>query len=138
MSRRLSTILVVDDDPMHRMMVRVILEGQGHAIVEAANGEEALDMIGPSPVLDLVITDLDMPLLNGAGLIERLQSEPITAAIPIVVVSRDQAAALALKESGLVNAVISKPIGVTSLAETVRAVTERTDIREKDASDLAS
>jgi two-component system chemotaxis response regulator CheY len=100
----------------------VILEGQGHAIVEAANGEEALDIIGPSPDLDVVITDLDMPLLTGVGLIERLQSEPRTAAIPIVVVSGDNDAALALKDSGLVQAVLSKPIGVSALAEVIRAV----------------
>jgi two-component system chemotaxis response regulator CheY len=118
----LSTILIVDDDPMHRLLVRVILEGQGHAIVEAANGEEALDIIGPSPDLDVVITDLDMPLLTGVGLIERLQSEPRTAAIPIVVVSGDNDAALALKDSGLVQAVLSKPIGVSALAEVIRAV----------------
>jgi CheY-like chemotaxis protein len=118
----LSTILIVDDDPMHRMLVRVILEGQGHAIVEASNGEEALDIIGPVPVLDVVITDLDMPLLTGIGLIDRLQSEASTAAIPIVVVSGDHVAALALKNSGLVNAVVTKPIGVSALAETIRAV----------------
>jgi two-component system chemotaxis response regulator CheY len=118
----LSTILIVDDDPMHRLLVRVILEGQGHAIVEAANGGEALDIIGPSPDLDVVITDLDMPLLTGVGLIERLQSETRTAAIPIVVVSGDKNAALALKDSGLVQAVLSKPIGVSALAEVIRAV----------------
>jgi CheY-like chemotaxis protein len=118
----LSTILVVDDDPMHRLLVRVILENEGHAIVEAANGEEALEIIGPSPGPDIVITDLEMPLLTGVDLIERLQWEPRTAAIPIVVVSIDHDAALALRDSGLVDAVVSKPIGVSALAETIRAV----------------
>src|ERR1700737_904112 len=121
-SIRLSTILVVDDDPMHRLLVRVILENEGHAIVEAANGEEALDIIGPSAVPDIVITDLEMPLLTGEGLIQRLQWEPRTATIPIVVVSIDHDAALALKDSGLVDAVVTKPIGVSALANAIRTV----------------
>src|SRR5437899_7008979 len=83
----LSTALVVDDDSETRSLVRLILETEGYAVVEAAPGEEALGLIGPNPVPDVIVTDLAMPILNGVALIERLESEPRTATIPIVVVS---------------------------------------------------
>jgi CheY-like chemotaxis protein len=80
-------ILVVDDDPDTRRLFRFVLEQAGHQVVEAANGEAALDLITPNPLPDLITTDLTMPLMTGEGLIERLRSEPRTSSIPIVVVS---------------------------------------------------
>jgi CheY-like chemotaxis protein len=121
-ARKVSTILVVDDDPSSRLLLRVILEMHGHSVVEAVDGEQALGMILPSPFPDVVITDLRMPNLNGVTLIERLQSEPKTATIPIVVVSAEYDAALALKSSGMVEAVVTKPISINALEECIRAL----------------
>lgn len=117
----LSTILVVDNDPDTRSLLRMILETEGHAVVEAAHGEEALDMLGPNPLPDVVITALMMPVLNGAELIERLQAEPKTATIPIVVVSGNSDAVRTLQASGRVEAVVSKPFHATALAACIRA-----------------
>jgi len=117
--KAMSMILVVDDDPGNRLLLRGILEMQGHSVIEAANGEAALDVIGPGPPPDIVITDLAMPVLNGVQLIKRLQSEPRTAAIPIVVVSGDYEVAGALKMSGWVEAVVRKPISSNALSACV-------------------
>jgi CheY-like chemotaxis protein len=119
---KMSTILVVDDDPSNRSLLRVILEMEGHEVVEAADGEEALGIIRPDPLPDIVVTDLTMPILNGVQLVERLQSEPRTAPIPIVVVSGDYDLARGLETSGLVEAVVRKPIDVHALAECIRAI----------------
>jgi CheY-like chemotaxis protein len=116
----LSTILVVDDDADTRFMLRMILEPAGHEVVEAADGEAALGFIGPNSLPDVITTDLTMPILNGAGLIERLRSEPRTASIPIVVVSADPNAARALQASGLVEAVVIKPFDASVLAACIR------------------
>jgi CheY-like chemotaxis protein len=117
----LSTALVVDDDSQTRSLVRLILETEGYAVVEAAHGEEALGLIGPNPVPDVIVTDLAMPILNGVALIERLESEPRTATIPIVVVSGSDEAR-ALQTSGRVEAVVRKPFDVTAFAECIRSL----------------
>lgn len=117
----LSTALVVDDDTEARSLVRLILETEGYAVVEAAHGEEALGLIGPYPVPDVIVTDLAMPILNGVALIERLESEPRTATIPIVVVSASDEAR-ALQTSGRVDAVLTKPFDAAALTQCVRGL----------------
>lgn len=119
-SAELMTILVVDDDPDTRTLLRLILETEGYSVVEAGHGEEALGMIGPH-VPDVVVTDLAMPVLNGVALIERLRSEPRTATIPIVVVSASDEAD-ALQSTGRVKAVVRKPFDATAFAECIRAI----------------
>lgn len=119
----MSMVLVVDDDPGTRLLLRLLLETEGHMVVEAAHGEEALKMIGPGALPDVVVTDLMMPVLSGLELIGRLQAEPMTAAIPIVVVSGNATVALALKNSGAVAAVVRKPFIASALAECIRAMT---------------
>jgi CheY-like chemotaxis protein len=119
----LSTILIVDDDPSTRFVLRLILEREGHRILEAGNGAAALDMIRPDPLPDIVMTDLMMPLMTGMELIRRLRSEPRTAAIPIVVVSSNADAAQNLQASGEVDAIVSKPFTASKLADRIRTVT---------------
>lgn len=120
----MSTILVVDDDPDTRHLFRLVLEHGGHEVVEAANGEAALDLINPDPLPDVITTDLTMPVLDGEGLIERLRSDPRTASLPIVVVSANPLAARALHASGLVEAVVIKPFDPFALEACIRAVAE--------------
>ncbi len=60
----MATILIVDDDAFVRTVLRDVLEGQGHALLEAGDGREALDVLGErSP--QLVLLDLFMPRLSG-------------------------------------------------------------------------
>jgi CheY-like chemotaxis protein len=115
-------VLVVDDDPGTRSLLRMILEIEGHAVVEAAHGGEALDLIGPNALPDVVVTDLVMPVLNGLELIERLQAEPRTSTIPIVVVSSNSQAARELQTSGAVTAVVGKPFVASAFADCIRAI----------------
>jgi CheY-like chemotaxis protein len=118
----LSTVLVVDNDPSVRSLLRLIFEHAGHAVVEAPHGRAALDWIGPDALPDVVVTDLRMPVLTGMELIELLHAEPRTTAIPIVVVSADSDAAWTLHASGLVDAVVRKPFDVYALVECIGSV----------------
>jgi len=111
------TILVVDDDPGVRFLLRTILENEGYGILEAGNGEAALAAIG-SQVPDVVTTDLMMPVMTGAELIVKLRSAAATAKIPIVVVSSNPEA---VKNLG-VDAFVTKPFTASNLADRVRAV----------------
>jgi CheY-like chemotaxis protein len=119
---KLSTILVVDDDPGIRFLLRMTLEPEGHEVVEAADGESALLLAGPDPLPDVITMDLDMPRLGGAALIQRLRSEPRTASIPIVVVSANHNAAQALQVTGLVEAIVAKPFKPSLLTSCIQSV----------------
>jgi len=83
---QVARILIVDDEPDIRFMMRLILEGAGYQVTEARHGIAGLKSVkARRPVL--VITDVMMPTMDGLELIERLRSDPKTAAIPILVVS---------------------------------------------------
>jgi len=80
------TVLVVDDEPDARYLLRITLEGAGYGVVEAAHGEAGLEQVRTSPP-QLVLTDRMMPRMSGDELIERLRADESTKAIPIVIVS---------------------------------------------------
>lgn len=62
--RRVATILIVDDDAFVRTLLKDVLDGRGHALLEAEDGREALDLLGER-VPQLVLLDLFMPRLSG-------------------------------------------------------------------------
>jgi CheY-like chemotaxis protein len=81
-----SRILVVDDEPDLRFILRRILERAGHEVADAGHGAEALECVrGWRP--DLVVTDMMMPVMDGRELIRRLRADPATAQIPILAVT---------------------------------------------------
>jgi CheY-like chemotaxis protein len=79
-------ILIVDDEPDIRFMMRLIFEDAGHTVTEARHGAMGLKSIRASRP-DLVTTDVMMPTMDGLEFIERLRADPETAAIPILAVS---------------------------------------------------
>lgn len=79
-------VLIVDDEPDIRFLLRVTLELAGYGVIEAAHGEAALERVRVSPPV-LVITDRMMPRMGGGELIERLRADKGTAAIPIIMVT---------------------------------------------------
>ena len=81
-------ILVVDDEPDQRFLLRRIFERAGHQVADAGNGAEALKAVQESPP-DLVVTDVMMPVMDGVELIRRLRGAPATAGIPILAASGD-------------------------------------------------
>ncbi|GAA4953538.1 response regulator [Actinoplanes utahensis] len=84
----MGTILVVDDEPDLRFLMRRILTRAGHQVVEAGNGAIALDTVRQTRP-DLVVTDVMMPVMGGVEFMRRLRSDPATATIPILSVSSD-------------------------------------------------
>ena len=114
---------MVDDDAATRLLVRSILEIAGHEVIEARHGSTALNLISAPCLPDVVVTDLTMPVLDGKQLIAQLRSRPVTATIPIVVVSGNLVEAWTLKATGLVDAVVSKPFEAADLAQCIRAIT---------------
>lgn len=70
----MARILIVDDEPLVREVLRQFLAGLGHTVREAVNGQEGLRLFEESPA-DLVITDNSMPRLTGREMIHTLRRE---------------------------------------------------------------
>lgn len=79
----MATVLTVDDSPSIRQMIKVTLEPAGHSVIEAGDGAQGLAM-AQSKRPDLVITDLNMPTMNGLELIRALRKQPALTGLPIV------------------------------------------------------
>lgn len=80
-------ILVVDDSITTRTLERHILEGEGYIVQVATDGQEALSAIATGGQPDLVITDINMPRIDGFELVSRLKGDPRTNKIPVILVS---------------------------------------------------
>ena len=78
------SVLVVEDEPVIRELMAILLEDEGYAVSQAVDGLEALEMLEQHGV-DLVLSDVKMPRLDGASLVHRLRSRG--DAIPVVLMS---------------------------------------------------
>lgn len=67
------TVLVVDDEEGVRAVARRILEGAGYAVLEAGNGQEALDVMASKARVDFLIADLDMPVMRGEEMAKKIR-----------------------------------------------------------------
>jgi two-component system chemotaxis response regulator CheY len=82
------TIMTVDDSPSMRMLLRLALTDLGYAVVEAEDGVQALETLGDT-IPDLLITDINMPNLDGFGLIEQLRERETHRDLPILVLTTE-------------------------------------------------
>jgi two-component system, chemotaxis family, chemotaxis protein CheY len=84
------TILIVDDSPVMRSFIRrvVAMTGLEATIREASDGEGALEIVAAEPI-DLVLSDINMPRMNGVELVRRLEAHESWKRIPVIVVSTD-------------------------------------------------
>ncbi len=114
-----TSVLVVDDDPQIRALLRQELEEVGHAVVEAADGREALAAVAARRP-DLIVLDVMMPELTGFDVAAVLKGDPATASVPIVILSVVQD-----EERGArlgVARYFTKPVDVRALVQEVAVV----------------
>ncbi|GBE37177.1 chemotaxis protein CheA [bacterium BMS3Bbin07] len=126
---RKQNILIVDDSLSIRKFVSTILQQKGYRVHSASNGMEALAVIDEHPV-DLIITDLEMPVMHGYELLRELRRRGLSESIPVVILTsrgsekhKDKAASLGAKEY------LVKPFEEESLLETVRGYLKTTQFR---------
>ncbi|MFP4168628.1 MAG: response regulator [Desulfonatronovibrionaceae bacterium] len=79
-------VLVVDDHPLNRKVLRKTLEGDGHEVLEADSGKAAL-ALAREQVPDLIVLDIMMPGMDGFTVCSELQSDPKTSGIPVIFIS---------------------------------------------------
>lgn len=110
-------ILVVEDDDSIRLTLREFLEFEGYRVETAEDGEHALTLLATEPLPDLILTDLNMPKLDGWEFLERKNKDPLLSKIPVIVISANPSLK---KLTGKMTAVISKPFNTDELIRAVR------------------
>ena len=116
-------VLVIDDSPTMRQLILFALKRIGDfQLVEASDGLDGLKKLGADK-FDLILTDLNMPVMDGLKLIAMVRNDPLHRTVPIVIITtegavddRDRALALGA------DACITKPIQNTQLLDTVRGL----------------
>ncbi len=84
----MARILAVDDSASMRQMVSFTLKGAGHDVVEASDGKEALDKAKGTQV-DLVLSDVNMPVMDGLTLVKELRALPSYKFTPILMLTTE-------------------------------------------------
>jgi two-component system chemotaxis response regulator CheY len=118
----MASILVLDDSASMRQMIKTALMDKGHAIVGAANGVQGLKF-AKSTAFDLVITDLNMPEMDGLTFVRELRKSPDHRAIPVLFVSTESRDAVKqeAKAAGATGWVM-KPFSADQLCRVVEKV----------------
>ena len=116
------TVLVVDDHPATIALVRAALEGEGFTVLSAANGAEGLAAV-EAHAPDLVILDLNMPVMGGIEFLQVVKHDAALRRIPVVVLTtseeqQDKVASFDLGVAGY----IRKPVDYRQFVEAVRSI----------------
>lgn len=116
------TILTVDDSASMRQMVKITLSGAGYQVVEAENGADGLSKAKTSPA-NMVVTDLNMPVMDGLTFIRELRKLPEYRGVPIIFLSTESDAGVKAqaKEAGATGWIV-KPFQAEQLLAIVKKV----------------
>jgi len=126
-------VLVIDDSSVMRAMIRKSLKLSGietGEIYEAANGQQGIDILDNHSA-DLIITDINMPVMNGEVMIELIRNDPKTKDIPILVVSSEGSKLRVerLRDKGV--AFIHKPFYPETIRDTIKSIIQKEDSDER-------
>lgn len=119
------SVLIVDDSPVMRGFIRRVMTLSGFEVsecLEASNGEEALARLQEHTV-DVILTDINMPKMNGEELLRRLETDARLRRVPTVVISTDATKARILKMLSLgAQGYMTKPFSPETLREELERV----------------
>jgi two-component system chemotaxis response regulator CheY len=125
------SVLIVDDSPVMRSFIRRVISMSGFEVeeyFEASNGEEALAQLRAHRV-DVILTDINMPKMNGEELLRRLGADGVLSSVPALVISTDATKDRILRMIALgAQGYMSKPFSPETLREELERV-----LGERDA-----
>jgi len=113
-------VLVIDDSRAMRMILRNILQGLGHEVTEAGDGQAGVDLVRDHGPFSLALVDWNMPVLNGYQFVQAVRAEAANAAMKIVMVTTEvemSQVARALKAGA--NEYVMKPFTAEILREKI-------------------
>jgi two-component system cell cycle response regulator DivK len=125
----MKTILIAEDNPTNRELLRELLEIRGYTVAEARDGQEALAMVEQTPP-DILLLDIGMPQLDGFGVVRKLRENPRFASLPVVAVT---AYAMQGDREKILNSgfdgYLSKPVNSASLVQELDRLLAPSDIQ---------
>ena len=117
-----ATILTVDDSPTMLKMLAFTLQKAGYDVLQAVNGQEGLDVLGENAV-DVIITDINMPVMDGLTFIERLREDKARSGLPVLILTTESSDELKAKgRAAGATGWIVKPFDPEKLVDVVRRV----------------
>ncbi len=124
-------ILIIDDEESIRILLSRILRAEGYAVRQAANGAEGVKMLREK-MPDLLITDLQMPVLDGVGVIKTVRADLKIWNVPIVILTAvNNAASQALAQKIGVDDYLVKPFDEEALLARIAALLRRAHVRQE-------
>ena len=125
----MKTVLIAEDNPTNRELLRELLEIRGYTVAEACNGQEALVSVEQAPP-DILLLDIGMPVLDGFGVIREIRGNPRLATLPVLAVTAYamQGDQEKIMKSGF-NGYLSKPVNAGSLAQELEGLLSKQDDR---------
>ncbi|PDW02375.1 response regulator [Candidatus Viridilinea mediisalina] len=119
------TVLVVDDYAPNNRLLEFVLEQSGFAVMMASDGMHALNTLRSVPI-DLIVTDLRMPRLNGLDLVQQLRADGQLCTLPIVMITASGRASDEAQAAGLgVDAFLTRPVDSDELVDVVSQIIAR-------------
>lgn len=116
------SILAVDDSASMRQMVAFTLKGAGYTVIEAADGQQAWEAAQRTQV-DLVLTDQNMPTMDGITLVEKLRAHPAYRSTPILILTTESSDAMKARgRAAGATGWLVKPFNPDRLIEVIRRV----------------
>ena len=119
------SILIIDDDNATVQFLEILFIGRGYGVICATSGAQGIELARRHHP-DLIMADVMMPDMNGYAVCQQLRADPITAEIPIVILTARNS--LADKTTGYeagANRFLVKPVAITRLAEIVDELTSQ-------------
>jgi CheY-like chemotaxis protein len=121
----MTKILIAEDNAVNRELLRELLETRGYEVLEACDGQEALQMIEQAQP-DILLLDIGMPVLDGFDVIRKIRENPCLATMPVLAITAYamQGDREKIMKSGF-NGYLSKPVDARSLAEELKRLLSR-------------
>lgn len=121
----MATVLIVDDEPNVRDLIRDTLELEDHEVIEAVDGPTALDALRDEPLPDCVVLDIMMPGISGLDVLTEVRAKPLTKDLPVILLTAmsDDATTWAGWSAGA-NVFLPKPFDPGALLDWIDRVLE--------------
>ena len=111
---------MVDDSPVNRMVLKALLTRLGiNDIVLAEDGKAALEKLEADPAFDLVLSDMWMPIMDGAELVKRIRADARLAHLKVCAITADVEARTTYREHGF-DTLLLKPVTIEELADLLK------------------
>ena len=118
----MATILIAEDNPVNQRMLSFILKKEGHTVIVAIHGIEALDRLAETAI-DVVITDIGMPEMDGITLLKQMRADISYEKLPVIVItaSGEDVDYNTARKAGATD-LLTKPVSSRQLIDTVGRV----------------